>query len=117
MGRSEWTERKKAMRVSGGNRAGRVSIRVYFNQLALFADDPVESTAEEAAGLPMTDMKARTALGEAILNIGGSVVMSANRRDLEQQNCLDQPAWEMTRKEWALPQEENKREKRPSVPI
>jgi len=34
-----------------GNRAGRVSIRVHFNQLALFTDHPVESTAEKAAGV------------------------------------------------------------------
>src|ERR1039458_8822172 len=32
-----------------GNSAGRVSIRVHFNQLALFTDDPVESTAAKAA--------------------------------------------------------------------
>src|ERR1035441_7960127 len=29
--------------------AGRVSIRVHFNQLALFADEPVESAAEQTA--------------------------------------------------------------------
>src|SRR5712692_9711425 len=37
------------MQTFHGSKAGRVSIRVHFNQLALFADDPVESTAEKAA--------------------------------------------------------------------
>src|ERR1035437_5914733 len=37
------------MRTFRGSKAGRVSIRVHFNQLALFTDDPVESTADEAA--------------------------------------------------------------------
>src|ERR1700691_4517539 len=32
------------MRGSYGSRAGRVSIKVHFNQLALFTDDPVDST-------------------------------------------------------------------------
>src|SRR5208283_35186 len=32
-----------------GSKAGRVSIRVHFNQLALFTDGPVETPAEEAA--------------------------------------------------------------------
>src|SRR6202166_2749294 len=31
------------MRVSYGSKAGRVSIKVHFNQLALFTDDPVDS--------------------------------------------------------------------------
>ncbi len=34
------------MRGFHGSKAGRVSIRVHFNQLALFPDDPIESTAE-----------------------------------------------------------------------
>src|ERR1035441_8850445 len=33
------------MQTFRGSKAGRVSIRVHFNQLALFPDDPVESTA------------------------------------------------------------------------
>src|ERR1039458_7000800 len=33
------------MQTFRGSKAGRVSIRVHFNQLALFTDDPVESTA------------------------------------------------------------------------
>src|ERR1035437_2490092 len=37
------------MQTFRGSKAGRVTIRVHFNQLALFTDDPVESTAEEAA--------------------------------------------------------------------
>ena len=40
------------MRGSYGSRAGRVSIKVHFNQVALFTDDPVESapaTIAEAA--------------------------------------------------------------------
>src|ERR1700692_4555690 len=37
------------MRGFRGSRAGGVSVRVLFNQLALFADNPGESTAEEAA--------------------------------------------------------------------
>src|ERR1039458_9349004 len=37
------------MQTFRGSKAGRVSIRVHFNQLALFTDDPVESTAEKAA--------------------------------------------------------------------
>src|SRR5580698_2226 len=37
------------MRGFHGSRAGRVSIRVHFNQLALFPDDPIESTAETIA--------------------------------------------------------------------
>src|ERR1700687_4486804 len=32
-----------------GSRAGRVSIKVHFNQLALFTDDPVESAQVTAA--------------------------------------------------------------------
>jgi N12 class adenine-specific DNA methylase len=34
------------MRGFHGSKAGRVSIRVHFNQLALFPDDPIESTAK-----------------------------------------------------------------------
>src|ERR1017187_757617 len=37
------------MQTFRGSKAGRASIRVHFNQLALFTDDPVESTAEKAA--------------------------------------------------------------------
>ncbi|MGO9640696.1 MAG: hypothetical protein ACLP1Y_05265, partial [Candidatus Acidiferrales bacterium] len=46
---AERTGREKAVQGFHGSRAGRVSIRVHFNQLALFADHAVESTAEEAA--------------------------------------------------------------------
>src|ERR1019366_1687140 len=38
------------MQTFRGSKAGRVSIRVHFNQLALFPDDPVESTASAPAG-------------------------------------------------------------------
>src|ERR1035437_8988162 len=37
------------MQTFRGSKAGRVSIRVHFNQLALFTDDPVESTASAPA--------------------------------------------------------------------
>src|ERR1017187_545939 len=37
------------MQTFRGSKAGRVSIRVHFNQLALFPDDPVESTASAPA--------------------------------------------------------------------
>src|SRR5260370_42674885 len=37
------------MRGSYGSRAGRVSIKVHFNQLALFSDDPVDSGASTIA--------------------------------------------------------------------
>jgi N12 class adenine-specific DNA methylase len=37
------------MQTFRGSRAGRVSIKVHFNQLALFTDDPVESTQVTAA--------------------------------------------------------------------
>src|ERR1035437_10083868 len=37
------------MQTFRGSKAGRVSIRVHFNQLALFTDDPVESTASTPA--------------------------------------------------------------------
>src|ERR1039458_4100065 len=37
------------MQTFRGSQAGRVSIRVHFNQLALFPDDPVESTASAPA--------------------------------------------------------------------
>src|SRR5580704_3106080 len=37
------------MRGFHGSKAGRVSIRVHFNQLALFPDDPIESTAKTIA--------------------------------------------------------------------
>src|ERR1039458_1389439 len=37
------------MQTFRGSKAGRVSIKVHFNQLALFTDDPVESTQVTAA--------------------------------------------------------------------
>ena len=38
-----------AQKFQKGGPPGRLSIRVHFNQLALFTDDPVESAAEKTA--------------------------------------------------------------------
>ena len=123
--------RGKAMQGFHGNRAGRVSIRVHFNQLALFTDHPVESTAEEAQRRsPMKETIFRTALGEAILKHWRENCPQMVR-DLEKQHRLEQAvfeaqektgdllyelvsvrkmnyqaAWELAAQEWALPQSE-----------
>ena len=46
--RQEQREWERAVRRFRGSKAGRVSIRVHVNQLGLFTDDPVETTAGEA---------------------------------------------------------------------
>ena len=113
-----------------GNKARRVSIRVHFNQLALFTDNPVESAAQEAEVDDDGKDSARRGDPEALageLPADGAGYGEQNRLDqavfeaqtqagdllyelVSVKKMTYQAAWELAAQEWSLPQSENQSE-------